>query len=258
MTGDPCRKNENNFNGISFKAIYKHLPGEMFFSNLFIFPEVTEECSFDAFIPIDGNYTAHGVRLLTKCPILKLDKLTFPEMSHSISIIGSSPDCFEDEFLGVNDPALVIHSKLMNERLPLGLYLELQRRRYGDDMTVVFGRNSKNFVALLHSLEVTIFGSSFHASGRIENNVLEITGNAPLFGFPANVTITALTNTTDWSELSFVLDGILLSGNEGECLTSNGGCDQKCSKFPGGFNCSCFEGFTFDKDNLTCFGTYKL
>ena len=214
MTGDPCKKSENDFNGISFKASYKHLPGEMFFSNLFTFLKVTEECPFDAFIPIDGNYTAHGIRLLTQCPVLKLDKLTFPEMSHSISIIGSSPNCFEDEFLGVNDPALVIHSKLMNERLPLGLYLVLQRRRDGDDMTVVFGCNSKNFVALLHSLEITIFGTSFHASGRIENNVLEITGNAPLFGFPANVTITTLTNISDWSELFFVLDGIMLSGNE--------------------------------------------
>ena len=214
MTGDPCKKSENDFNGISFKANYKHLPGEMFFSNLFTFTEVTEECRFDAFIPIDENYTAHGVRLFTKCPILKLDKLTFPEMSHSISIIGSSPNCFEDNALGVNDPALVIHSKLMNERLPLGLYLELQRRRDGDDMTVVFGRNSKNFVALLHSLEITIFGTSFHASGRIENNVLEITGNTPLFGFQANVKITALTNIGDWSELFFVLDGIMLSGNE--------------------------------------------
>ena len=214
MTGDPCKKSENDFNGISFKASYNHLPGEMFFSNLFTFTEVTEECPFDAYIPIDGNYKVQVVRLFTQCPILKLDKLTFPEMSHSISIIGSSPNCFEDEFLGVNDPALVIHSKLMNERLPLGLYLELQRRRDGDDMTVVFGRNSKNFVALLHSLEVTIFGTSFHASGRIENNVLEITGNASLFGFPANVAITALTNISDWSKLSFVLESIMFSGSE--------------------------------------------
>ena len=214
MAGDPCKKSENDFNGISFKANYKHLPGKTFVSNLFTFTEVTEECRFDAFIPVDENYTAHGIRLFTKCPILKLDKLTFPEMSHSISIIGSSPNCFEDEFLGVNDPALVVHSKLMNERLPLGLYLELQRRRYGDDMTVVFGRNSKNFVAVLHSLEITIFGTSFHASGRIENNVLEITGNASLFGFPANVKISTLTNISDWSELFFVLDGIMLSGNE--------------------------------------------
>ena len=214
MAGDPCRKSENDFNGISFKASYKHLPGEMFFSNLFTFSEVIEECPFDSFIPIDGNYTPHGIWLFTKCPILKLGKLIFPEMSHSIGIIGSGPDCFEDDFLGVNDPALVIHSKLMNERLPLGLYLELQRRRDRDDMTVVFGRNSKNFVTLLHSLEVTIFGTSFDTSGRIEKNVLEITGNAPLFGFPANVRITALTNITEWSELSFILDGVILSGND--------------------------------------------
>ena len=214
LAGDPCRKSENDFNGISFKASYNHLPGETFFSNLFTFSEVIEECPFDAFIPIDGNYTAHGIRLFTKCPILKLGKLIFPEMSHSIGIIGSNPDCFEDDFLGVSDPALVIHSKLTNERLPLGLYLELQRRKDEDDMTVVFERNSKNFVALLHSLEVTIFGTSFDASGRIENNVLKITGNVPLFGFPANIRITALTNITDWSELSFVFDGIMLSGND--------------------------------------------
>ena len=213
--GDPCSRGQNDFSGISVKASYTHLPGEAFFSHLIAFDEVTQECPFDVFIPIDGDYTAHGISMHTECPLLSLGKLVFPEMSHAMDIIGSTPDCFQNDFLGVSDPALVIHSKLKNAYLPLGQYLQLQRRGDGDDMTVVFSQNQEGFVAILHSVKVSMFGSSFIASARIENNILEITGGTTALQQPTYLHISALVNETDWNQLSFTAHGNMLSEDYG-------------------------------------------
>ena len=210
--GNPC---SGDLSGISVNASYKHLVGETFFSRLIKFNEVTQECPFDVFVAIDGDYTAHGISMHTECPLLSLGKLVFPEMSHVMNIIGSSPDCFQDDFLGVPDAALVIHSNLKNDYLPLGQFLELQRRRDGDDMTVVFGRNQEGFVAILHSVKVSMFGSSFIASARIENNILEISGDSTIFQHSSNTHISALTNKTDWNQLSFSTRGNMLSEEYG-------------------------------------------
>ena len=212
--GDPCSKGQNDFSGISVKASYTHLAGEAFFSRLITFNEVTQECPFDVFVPIGGDYTAHGISMYTECPLLSLGKLVFPEMFHVMNIIGSSPDCFQDDFLGVPDPALVIHSNLKHERLLLGPF-ELQRRRDGDDMTVVFSQNEKGFVAMLHSVKVSMFGSSFIASARIENNSLEISGIMTVYHYPAYIHISALANETNWNQLSFTIHGIMLGEASG-------------------------------------------
>lgn len=41
-----------------------------------------------------------------------------------------------------------------------------------------------------------------------------------------------------------------------ECVTDNGGCDHKCSNYPGGFNCSCLDGFDLSEDEHSCTGKY--
>lgn len=39
-----------------------------------------------------------------------------------------------------------------------------------------------------------------------------------------------------------------------ECLVNNGGCDQECNNYEGGYSCTCEEGFRLDDDNVTCKG----
>ena len=215
--GSTCNaiKDQDALYGLSLKARYQPMAGEPFFSNLLTLSEVTQECPFDVFIPIDSDYIAYGLSLSTACPILSLGKLVFPNMNHVIHIIGSNPDCFQDDFLGVPDPALVVHSNLnlKNDRLHMGQFLELLQSE-GDDMTVVFGRTEGNFIALLHQVNVTIFDSSFTASARIENSVLTISSNTTIFQYPANVHISALVNESEWEELSFLVRGDMLpTGN---------------------------------------------
>ena len=97
-------------------ASYEPQPGEQFFTRLLRFTETTQKCDFEAFIPINSDYRAFGLSLYTDCPLLGVDELIFPKMSHTLSFIGSVvPNCLTNNFLGVASPSLVIESELVND-----------------------------------------------------------------------------------------------------------------------------------------------
>ena len=210
--GDPCKSKT----GLSFEASYQPQPGELFFTRLFRFTEITQSCSFSAFLPITSDYRALGLSLHTECPLLAIGHLILPEMSHTITLIGSeNPNCFTSNFLEVPDPALVIESELVNNRLPLGNIFELQAYSTGLHIVTVFGRDDDSGpVSQFHSVQVTLFGGVFESEATVRNDQLTIsTSSGSVFGYPAELTITAPSNKTDWQDLELTVDGSLLSGN---------------------------------------------
>ena len=136
-------------------------------------------------------------------------------MSHTITFIGSeNPNCFTSSFLEVPDPALVIESELVNDRLPLGNIFELQANSTGPDVVTVFGRDDSGPVSQFHSVQVTLFGGVFESEATVRNDQLTIsTSSGSVFGYPAELTVTAPSNKTDWQDLKLTVDGSLLSGN---------------------------------------------
>ena len=207
---DPCNGNDRGLVGISFGVSYERQPGKLFFSRLFRFTEITQRCSFEAFLPVDNNYRAYGLSLYTECPLLALGELILPEMTHTVKFIGSArPDCFSHETLGVADRALVIESRLINNRLRLGRIIELRPSGEISDVTTVFGRNrGDGFVSLLHSVNVTLFGHTFEAEATISNNLLTINSEeGSVFGYRAELHITAPANETNWDQLCFTVHG---------------------------------------------------
>ena len=219
---DPCQKNDTDLNGLSLVASYIPQPNEQFFAHLLRLTETTQQCSFETFIPIDSNYTLHGVSLLTECPLLALGELMFPEMSHTVQFIGSVPDCFPHDPLRIANAALVIESKLKSNRLPLGNFLELQPSGGLADVTTVFGRSSDaDFVSQLHSVNVTLFSEVFRTSGTIQNNQLTMSGISRVFGYPAELHITAPSDETNWNNLLFTVQGDLQRGEGSfiQCLS---------------------------------------
>ena len=195
-------------------ASYEPQPGEQFFTRLLRFTETTQKCDFEAFIPINSDYRALGLSLHTECPLLAVDELIFPKMTHTITFIGSrAPDCLVRSFIGVSSPGLVVESELISNRLPLGNILELKASPNGPDLTTVFDRNTANGPSSrLHMVQVALFGEIFLTEANIQNNQLEISANSPVFGYPAQYTITAPSNMTDWNDLEYTLQGSLLSG----------------------------------------------
>ena len=202
---------------MSLKATYAPFPGETFFSHLILFNDFTQECPFHALLPIDGNYTAHGFSMSSaECPFLSLGALVFPDMSHTIQFVGSNSNCYSYDHVsfGISDPALVIHSNLKNDRLRLGSLINLQTST-ADDMTTVFSQEiDTGFVSVLHSVRVSVFSGVLSATARIENNVIEMSGESDVFGFPARVHLSADTDSTGWDDLMFTLEGEMLPGEE--------------------------------------------
>ena len=211
---DPCNRNSNGF---SFTAHYWPQPGDMFFTSLLRFTEITQSCIFKVFIPIDSDYRALGLSVHTQCPLLAIGELVLPEMSHTLTFIGSqNPSCFATNFLGLTDPALVIESELINSRLLLGNILELQTNSRGPDVVTVFGRSdSSRPVSEFSSVRVTLFGGVFESEAVIRSNQLTLsTSSGSVFGFPAHISIFAPSNVTNWQDLTLTVEGSLLSEAE--------------------------------------------
>ena len=212
---DPCQSRI----GLSFAASYQQQPGEVFFTRLLRFSEITQSCSFSAFLLLTSDYRALGLSLHTECPLLAIGELVLPEMSHTITFIGSQrPNCFTSNFLGLSDPALVIESEMVNHRLPLGNIFELQANSGGPDVATVFERGEGSVpVSLFHSVQVTLFGGVFQSEATVRNLQLTIStsssSGASVFGYPAQMTITAPSNNTNWQDLELTVDGSLLPGN---------------------------------------------
>ena len=196
--GDPCNNREN---GLSFTGHYQPQPGEMLFTSLLRFTEITQSCIFKAFIPINSDFRALGLSVHTQCPLLAIGELVLPEMSHTLTFIGlENPSCFTTNFLGVTDAVLVIESELINSRLLLGNILELQTNSRGSDVVTVFGRSgSSGPVSEFSSVRVTLFGGVFESEAVIRSNQLTLsTSSGSVFGFPAQMRISAPSNETDW------------------------------------------------------------
>ena len=203
-------------------ASYEPQPGEQFFTRLLRFTETTQKCDFEAFIPINSDYRALGLSLHTECPLLAVGELIFPKMTHTITFIGSrAPDCLVRSFIGVSSPGLVVESELISNRLRLGNILELKASPNGPDLTTVFDRNTATGPSSrLHMVQVALFGRIFLTEANIQNNQLEISASSPVFGYPAQYTITASSNMTDWNDLEYTLQGSLLSTGENSFIAS--------------------------------------
>ena len=186
----------------------------MFFTSLLCFTEIIQSCIFKAFIPIDSDYSALGLSVHTQCPLLAIGELVLPEMSHTLTFTRSeNTSCFTTNFLGLTDPSLVVESELINSRLLLGNILELQTNSRGPDVVTVFGRNgSSGPVSEFSSVRVTLFGGVFESEAVIRSNQLTLsTSSGSVFGFPAQISISAPSNETDWQDLTLTVEGSLLS-----------------------------------------------
>ena len=198
-------------------AYYAPRPGEIFFSHLLRFNETTQRCRFNAYIPMDKDYNAMGLSLHTECPILALGELMFSDMAHTLSFIGTTAStCLTSNFLNDPSPALVIESDLMLHRLRLGNFIELHQNTTGPDITTVFGsRKGSGFVSHLYSVQVMLFKTVFLTEAVINNNQLEIVTTSSVFGYPADITITAPSNVANWQELILNVKGSFLPGDGG-------------------------------------------
>ena len=197
----------------------KYIPrsNQDFFSQLFSLSEVTPECDMPLFISFDHSLVFNGLsmHLNAGCPRLRLDRLIFPQMTHTL-YFSESEDFWSqcvwkpDVDLGVSSPTLIVRSTLQHvSRLPLGQLLTLLAGEDSLALSAAFPADKGSQKAKLHSVDVSILGTVFNTEIDIDEGMLSFTADAELYGnYPAELSVTAPTSVP-WRRMVFSLDGQL-------------------------------------------------
>ena len=167
------------------------------------------------FIAFDHSLELKGIsmHLNAGCPRLQLDRLIFPQMTHTLYFSESEDfrsQCVwrPDIDLGVSDPSLTIRSTLRQvDRLPLGAFLTLLPGEDSLAFSAAFPPGKGNRKAKLHSVDVSMLGTVFNTEIDIDQGMLSFTADADLYGnYPAKLSISAPTNIP-WDRMDFTVDG---------------------------------------------------
>ena len=169
------------------------------------------------FIAFDHSLEFYGLsmHLNAGCPRLQLDRLIFPQMTHTLYFSESKDfrsQCVwkPDIDLGVSDPTLIIRSTLRQvDRLPLGAFLTLLPGEDSLALSAAFPPGKRNRKAKLHSVDVSMLGTVFNTEINIDQGMLSFTADADLYGnYPAQLSVSSQTNVP-WERMEFTVDGQL-------------------------------------------------
>ena len=197
--------------GLSMLMGYTPRAEQPFFSTLFSLEEIVTMCDMHVFLHTDYDINLRAIRMQTDCPQLLLDRLLFPQMTHTL---------FFDDFdfhnsctpeLGtLTDPGLVVLSTLQNSQLALGNYFVAFPGPQSVALSVEFFRNSQGFIAQLHNVEVSLLNTIIRTPVVLEQGALRFTAVANISNrYPASLSVEAATNAS-WERLALNVHGEML------------------------------------------------
>ena len=197
--------------GLSTLMGYTPRAEQPFFSTLFSLEEVVTMCDMDVYLHTDYDINPRAIRMRTDCPRLLLDRLLFPQMTHTLFFgdfdfhISCTPE------LGtLTDPGLVVLSTLQNSQVALGNYFVAFPGPQSVALSVEFFRNSQGFIAQLHSVEVSLLNTVIRTPVVFEEGALCFTAMANISNrYPASLSVEAATNTS-WERLAMYVRGEML------------------------------------------------
>ena len=201
--------------GVSVLAKYIPRTNQDFFSQLFSLSEVTPECDMPLFINFDHLLEFQGVsmHLNAGCPRLRLDRLIFPQMIHTLYFTESndfrSQCVWKPEVdLDVSDPTLIVRSTLQQvNRVPLGTILTLLPGENSLALSAAFPPGGDNRKAKLHSVDASLLGTLINTEVDIEEGMLSFIADTDIYDdYPAQLSISAPTNVP-WERMVFTVEG---------------------------------------------------
>ena len=169
------------------------------------------------FIAFDHSLEFKGlsIHLNAGCPRLQLDRLIFPQMTHTLYFSESKDfrsQCVwkPDIDYGVSDPTLIVRSTLGQvDRLPLGAFLTLLPGEDSLALSAMFSPGKGNRKAKLHSVAVSMLGTVFNVEINIDQGMLSFTADADLYGnYPAQLSVSSQT-IVPWERMEFAVYGQL-------------------------------------------------
>ena len=179
-----------NTPGIAWKLTYRPQPSQDFYLNLLSLPFDTPNCPVDVFLNLDSDKDMNGLSFYSTCLIIKYDELLFVDLTHKFYIpLDSETLCtsvnLTNQFPDYQSFGLLIHSTFPQTQsmgIPLGSFFRLLSG--SDNIAVSFGFSSCNEskVGLLHSVDITVLGTTFNSQLVLQDSELSFMGSADIFG----------------------------------------------------------------------------
>ena len=203
-----------NTPGIAWKLTYRPQPSQDFYLNLLSLPFDTPNCPVDVFLNLDSNKDMNGVSFYSTCLIIKYNELLFVDLTHKFYIpLDNETICTSvDLFPNYQSFGLLIHSAFPSTQsmgIPLGSFFRLLPG--SDNIAVSFGfsSSSENKMGLVHSVDITVLGTTFNSQLVLQDSELSFVGSADIFGdviYFAHMMGTADSLST-WNDLDINLIG---------------------------------------------------
>ena len=163
---------------------------------------------------LDSDTHLQGLSTYTDCPRLLLQRLIFTDMAHKLYFTTATDACLPQPDLPEDTPdyAILIHSSMKRNRLPLGSFLTLLPGDNSIALTVAFATDSPGSYARMHSVNVSMFGTQFNTPVDINNDMLEFTAKLDIFKlYPTDLDVSASITNVPWNRLVFSVDGDLVN-----------------------------------------------
>ena len=163
---------------------------------------------------LDSDTQLQGLSIYTDCPRLLLQRLTFTDMAHKLYFTTATDACLPQPDLPEDTPdyAILVHSSMKRNRLPLGSFLTLLPSDNSIALTVAFTTDSPGSYARMHSVNVSMFGTRFNTPVDIRNDTLEFTSKIDIFKlYPTDLDVSASITDVPWNRLVFSIDGDLVN-----------------------------------------------
>ena len=199
--------------GLSTLMIYTPRAEQPFFSTLFSLEEIVTMCDMHVFLHTDYDINLRAVRMQTDCPRLLLDRLLFPQMTHTL-LFGDfdlHSSCMPEPAT-FTDPGLVVISTLQYSQVVLGNFFVAFPGPEAIAFSAEFFRTSPGFIARLHNVEVSLLNTVIRTPVVLEEGVLHFIAMANISNrYPATLSVEAATNVP-WERLSLRVRGEMLDG----------------------------------------------
>ena len=179
-----------NAPGIAWKLTYRPQPSQDFYLNLLSLPFDTPNCPVDVFLNLDSNKDMNGLSFYSTCLIIKYDELLFVDLTHKFYIpLDNETVCtsvnLTNQFPDYQSFGLLIHSTFPSTQsmgIPLGPFFRLLSSSDNTAVSFGFSSSSESKVGVLHSVNITVLGTTFNSQLVLQDSELSFMGSADIFG----------------------------------------------------------------------------
>ena len=163
----------------------------------------------------------NGVSFYSTCLIIKYDELLFAHLSHNFYIpLNNETICTSvDPFPNYQSFGLLIHSTFPSTQsmgIPLGSFFRLLPGSNNTAVSFGFSSSSDSKVGLLHSVDITLFDTTFNSQLVLQDSEITFSGSADIFrdGIYYAYIMGIGNSSSTWDDMRMIIFGWLPREND--------------------------------------------